>query len=921
MTLSETSRQIVSAVGLALTGDSPQSESEVQLLATNIRIAFAASGCPIPNDEFEELIKTIHARLAVTMDTGTALVEHDHVPWLAARRPDITPFYWERFSDYLLQSDWSPSVLGSLNAVTDEILDLLGNPMEAGKWNRRGLVIGDVQSGKTATYTGLCCKAADAGYRVVILLTGTLEKLRRQTQKRLDEGFVGLDSSDILTRETIPVKKVVGAGELNRTRFAGVFTSRTKDFNKNLLSSLGFTLKTFSEPILVVIKKNKSILANLENWLRAYNADPRSGLIDEPMLLIDDEADNASVNTAAVGADPTSINERIRALLSLFQRASYIGFTATPFANIFIDPTNESEMLGHDLFPRDFIYALQPPTNYIGATRIFSDDNEDDRFICHISDSEEAFPTNHKSYYQIPYIPESLKRAVRQFFLANTIRDLRGHENTHRSMLVNVSRFTDVQDKLVELLIGLVREMQQDIRSYSQKDPSEAFLNPSLANLKSTFDQDFRNIEFGWNAVQKGLHAGALPIDVQAVNRRTGAASLDYDKHTATGLRVIAVGGLSLSRGLTLEGLCVSYFFRNSQMYDTLLQMGRWFGYRDGYADICRLWLSEEAQQWYSHITLSSEELRDEVQRMKRLSLTPKEFGLKVRSHPDSLIVTARNKMRLANTIEQYISFSGEGLETTRLKGDRSTISANALATRDLIHELDSLAIESSASPWGNVFWKNVPKTVVADFLNRFESHPHNFSFYTPEEERRTHGLARFIQNSAEPLLQSWDIVIPNGQEESIKLFGTDIEIRPSKRSIVKKDGGNTIMVSGTKARVGSRGIEREGLSKEIADAARDEFMKANPDKKGVPDKVYRAIRKRPLLLLHVVTPYIEDQDVSSTIVADGQPLVAVGLSFPRFDDSAIAKKVLYRVNLIEWQNKFDAEMDDDIGEDDAGND
>jgi len=921
MTLSETARQIVSAVAVASTGGGPQDESQVQLLATNMRIAFAASGRSISDEEFSIAIKTIHARLAITMDTGTALVEHDHVPWLAARRPVISPFYWGRFSDYLVQTGWSPPVLGTLDTVTDDILDLLGNPAELERWNRRGLVIGDVQSGKTATYTALCCKAADAGYRVIILLTGTLENLRRQTQKRLDEGFVGLDSSDILTKETGHMKKVVGAGELNQERFAGVFTSRTKDFNKPLLSSLGFTLKTFSEPVLVVIKKNRGILNNLRNWLRAYNADPHSGLIDEPMLLIDDEADNASVNTAALGKNPTSINEGIRGLLSLFRRASYIGFTATPFANIFIDPKNESEMLGHDLFPRDFIYALQPPTNYIGATRIFNDDNSEDKFICHIEDAESAFPSNHKSYFQIEFLPQSLKRAIRQYFLANVVRDLRGHENTHRSMLVNVSRFTDVQNQLAKLIETDVRGMQQDVRSYSQLDPTKALLNDTLASLKSIYEEDFQDIEFEWNAIQKALHASVLPIDVRSVNRSTGAASLDYAAYSTTGFRVIAVGGMSLSRGLTLEGLCISYFYRNSQMYDTLLQMGRWFGYRDEYSDLCRLWLTEDAQQWYSHITLSSEELRDEVQRMKRLSLTPKEFGLKVRSHPDSLIVTARNKMRLAKTIVQHISFSGEGPETTRLKGERSAISANALAARELIHNLDSLKIVRSPSPWGNLFWANAPKEVVAEFLNRFESHPHNFSFYTPEEERQSHGLARFIRNTDEPKLQSWDIVIPNGQENPINLFDTDIEIRPSKRGIIRKDGGNTIMVSGTKARVGSRGVEKEGLHESVANTAREKYLKENPEKKGVPDKVYRAIRPKPLLLLYVVKPYEKDKDVSSNVTPDGTPLIAIGLSFPEFDDSDIAKKVSYNVNLVEWQNKFNAEIDEDLGEDDDGND
>lgn len=236
--------------------------------------------------------------------------------------------------------------------VTDDTLGLHGDPARANSWERRGLVMGDVQSGKTATYTALTCKAADAGYRLIILLTGTLENLRRQTQERLDAGFVGLDSSGLLTRERRKIE--VGVGEIDRRRMAMVFTSRLRDFNTILVNQLNLRIRDMAEPILLVVKKNKRILENLENWLRAYNAG-ESDVIDTPLLLIDDEADNASVNTRSEAQNPTAINERIRALLRLFTRNNYVGFTATPFANIFIDSDTEDEMRGNDLFPRDFI--------------------------------------------------------------------------------------------------------------------------------------------------------------------------------------------------------------------------------------------------------------------------------------------------------------------------------------------------------------------------------------------------------------------------------------------------------------------------------------------------------------------------------------------------------------------------------------
>src|ERR1035438_8261726 len=256
------------------------------------------------------------------------------------------------------------------------------------------------------------------------------------------------------------------------------------------------------------------------------------------------------------------------------------------------------------------------------------------------------FPEKHRSDLIVASLPASLEEALRSFIIGTTIRDLRGEGPTHRSMLVNVSRFTAVQDQVATLVHTLLANSQKDIRNYSQLPSSEALNNTTIAGLRETWKREFGNDAIPWAQVQPALLNAALPIVVQAVNQRTGAASLDYAKHSATGLRVIAVGGNSLSRGLTLEGLSTSYFYRNSQMYDTLLQMGRWFGYRDGYSDVCRLWLSEEAIQWYSHITTATEELRAEVKKMRRKNATPREFGLKVRAHPDSLIVTAQNKMR-----------------------------------------------------------------------------------------------------------------------------------------------------------------------------------------------------------------------------------------------------------------------------------
>ena len=902
--IGENAAMLERAVIATLPTDRRPTEDELLETASRLRRAF-----PILDDDFARLIKHLHAKLAITMDMGSALVEAGYTPWLSARRASIDPFYWERFRSWLVRLNRPPLVTNTLDGVTDEILDLAGDPQRVGAWAGRGLVVGDVQSGKTGTYTALACKAADAGYRLIILLTGSLESLRRQTQERMDEGFVGLDSSEVLQQPQIGTSRAVGVGVIDQRRTAGVFTSRSRDFSRDLMTQLGFRLDSMQEPVLVVLKKNRIILENLETWLRSYNAGP-DGKISAPLLLIDDEADSASINTNASTTDPTRINERVRALLALFHRSSYVGFTATPFANVFVDPDSESAMLGDDLFPRDFIYNLEAPRNYVGPDAVFGPEAiaaEPHPVIRWNDDAEPYFPAKHTSALSVPSLPPSLLEAFRSFLVVTTLRDLRGEGPSHRSMLVNVSRFTAVQDQVAGLLDGELREVQRDIRNFSQLEPEEALCIPSIRAIYDTWVREHGDSAHPWVTVQKALHVAVQPITVRSVNQRTGAASLDYRAYKDQGLRVIAVGGNSLSRGLTLEGLATSYFYRNSQMYDTLLQMGRWFGYRDGYSDLCRLWLAEEASQWYAHITAASEELRREFKRMRQLDLTPKDFGLKVRAHPDALIVTARNKMRHANTIVRQVSLSKQGIETARLRSNPAVIRANAEAASRFVRGLSVVGIAPGELAFGSTpFWQDVPKEALATFLSEFTAHQLNYDFQAGE-------LAAFLERTREPRLRVWDVVIPQGSLEEMEFGG--VRIRLSKRRVVVKSDINSILVSGSSARVGSRGIEREGLTLEQYSKVVEEEGKQN-----LSDRAFRAVRSKPLLLLYLLRGFVRrlgDSQGEAAFDSGGQPLVAIGLSFPEFDDSGIAGRVEYKVNNVEWRAMFEAEEDDDLLGDD----
>lgn len=880
--------RIVGMALLALPDDTVPTEELIRETVDRLVMVF-----PVDAEVKQAILRQVLARRLVRMDTGYALAE-DHTPWVNARRPDIDPFYWARFK-LMLQKEWAPNVVTAMDRTTDDILDLMGNPSNQDTWKRRGLVLGDVQSGKTATYSSLICKAADAGYGFVVLLTGTIENLRRQTQERLDTGFVGFDSSELLKRNGRSLR--VGVGLLDGRRHATVFTSSMSDFRVSTLQVLGLTLNALREPALVVIKKHTRILANLRDWICSYNTSGQSGGIDIPMLLIDDEADNASINTNAPETDPTATNEGIRTLLSLFRRTTYVGFTATPFANIFVNPDSKEDMLGDDLFPRDFIYTLQAPTNYLGPRRIFLDDKGEDLHLRTIEDAEDALPARHKSDYTVSSLPPSLLDALRVFLVGNAIRDLRGDLNTHRSMLVNVSQFTKVQDQIEALIHTQLDHAQTAIRNFSALPPDKAMGDPWLSALHDTWKAEFGDCGFEWKTVQKALHKAVLPITTKAVNQRTGPKALDYRAHRENGLRVIAVGGNSLSRGLTLEGLSVSYFRRSTKMYDTLLQMGRWFGYRQGYEDLCRVWLTEDAVDWYGHISDATDELRSELKRMHRLGRTPKDFGLAVRAHPDSLLVTARNKMRTATELIRVISLSGQSFESVELPDRPAALDNNwkqvSAFLTGLVQRLGASGVN------GPYLFRGATRREVAELLRSFSVPSTEFRFQ-PE------GIADLLDSTSGDSLDEWDVAIPTGLGRPVVIGG--LTLARQVRAIRVDDQPGVLVVSGNKRRVGSRGVEKAGLTdQQILEAESAARLAANeeaaatgkpiPESINISDRHYRSARTRPLLLIH----FIDGQRITGpkeTVPMLKENLVAIGLSLPKLDNEPSAREVKYKINL-----------------------
>jgi len=693
------------------------------------------------------LVREVESLYNIRMDEYRIIEnEERRNPWIGNAKAFIEWNFWNRYRDYLqIEKNYSDRVLNQLNKLTDRTLDGLFNPTDKIIIGKKGLVVGQVQSGKTSNYTGLICKAADSGYKLIIVLAGIHNNLRSQTQLRLDEGFLGFDTQHQRAYDANGV--VIGVGKINQIGVAHSLTSSLDngDFATKAADSMGgFSFNT-AEPIIAVVKKNSKVLERLHTWLSAKAEilpDGTKKIRSKSLLLIDDEADNASINTNKDDDSATRINQHIKNILNLCDRSGYVGYTATPFANIFIPITDD------DLFPRDFVINIPAPSNYIGPEKVFGikileDDDENDSvlpIVNRVDDYSDYIPNGHKKDDQLPdELPESLKTALKCFILTCAIRRLRGQDKVHNSMLIHVSRYTRWQKQIKELVENTFNYYRRGI---------EMNINSILEEIKKAFEEDFEyqvahdggfvtetyksyktvsqmildnmpNVDsqiqvHSWDDVLLHLHNSTAKIEVREINGGSGDA-LNYYDHK-DGLSVIAVGGDKLSRGLTLEGLSVSYYLRASRMYDTLMQMGRWFGYRNGYVDLCRLFTSRELNEWFCHITLASEELRNEFEYMSGVAgSTPEQYALRVRTHPGVLQISASNKIRRAVHVD--VSWAGRLVESYQLQKTTKIVQSNLETTKNLINSLPINFVEND----NHYLWKNVSAKIVKPFFQTFK--------------------------------------------------------------------------------------------------------------------------------------------------------------------------------------------------------
>ncbi|MFH4592156.1 Z1 domain-containing protein [Vibrio alginolyticus] len=852
---------------------------------------FQRFGITLSERDFGQVVDNLRIHFSVEVEGQSATVadNSDHIEWLPKRKGQIEWGFWKRYETYLLDEKGLPvESVKSIHRTTDKALAHLEDPNRSGDWDRRGLVVGSVQSGKTGNYTGLICKAADAGYKVIVVLAGIHNDLRAQTQMRLDEGFLGYSSEN-----GAGSKVGVGKDYTNKLKANTITTcAENGDFQYNTAKQ--FNIAPDQTPLLFVIKKNVSILENLNAWVSQF-ADMKSNKVkDTSILVIDDEADQASIDTSDY--DPTAINRLIRKLLNSFEKSAYVGYTATPFANVLISDVGKHNQYGEDLFPKSFILTLPTPSNYIGPNKIFSTEADQNYPIIRsltddIDDASEWIPTPHKKdlipfYRDEGKIPPCLENAVISFIISVAIRNLRGARNKHNTMLIHVTRFKDVQ-----------LEVAEQVQDFLDKVTNQFFDNDNfIERVRQVWHQDYMettktirgSVDQSWDAVQHEICEILESFEVKTING-SSKEGLEYNREDYPE-RVIAVGGDKLSRGLTLEGLSVSYFLRQSNMYDTLMQMGRWFGYRPNYDDLCRLYTNSSMVSSFQSILSASEELVEELNEMSELGMSPKDFGLKVKVHP-GLLVTNRLKMR--ETREVDVSFASGVAESTALS--TSELRNNWERLNQFLSLYQPHQISTNKQISTNYISRNWKDIIYIDSVKGIDIANLVADLKTLESSTSVVPavIAKYINTQVSSgELTDWTVVIHSGSGQNVN-FDNGLTVNASKRKVLKNDSDRL-----TFRRLASKHDEFVDLNSDEVTKKLDIWRARESTNLKIKDIHSRQIRHKSkgLLMFYIVEPTDKDKQLIHT----DSPVVGFMVSFPR---SQTAKTVKYVANNV-WINE-----------------
>lgn len=762
--------------------------------------------------------------------------------WYFGPRP--SDLHWPAVKAFLLnEKKWHEDDVRGIDDASNEVVSLLENPRnpERAQFSCRGLVVGHVQSGKTANMTAVIAKALDAGYDTVIVLAGLTNKLRHQTQLRL--------YSDLVRRNPLNWQ---------------VLTSNEVDRDFRAPPQGGF-LSHSDKAQLAVIKKNVSPLGELRKAIRETLP---AVLQQLRVLVIDDECDQASVNSARGELDMTAINQRIRELLGLLPAVTYVGYTATPFANVLINPYRVDGQELDDLYPRDFITALPKPDRYFGTERLFGKtpvDPEDVRpdeegldMIRDVPDEDEAGlqPRSRKERDAFqPAMTPSLEAAILYFLACCAARRARGHGDQHMTMLVHTSAFVRAHERVAALIEGWVDVNRRDL-----VDPASVVgsrLGDVWAGEQGRLPYDLTDaapvtLEEIFRYLPEVLESIEFPVENGASDDR-----IDYSGKPRT---YIVVGGSILARGLTLEGLMVSYFLRTANQYDTLLQMGRWFGYRPGYEDLPRIWMPRDLKLRFRALASVEQEIRDDIEQYRLRDLTPMDLAVRIRAIP-GMAITAANKMRAARRCA--VSYWGTHRQTFRFAHtDRGLLERNWVAGSDLVSRIEALRLRDREVV-DRKLWRDVPRSSVRKFLE-------SYVVDRTQADLLPSMLLPFV-DGADPRLSRWNVgIIESGRgRDSDAPLGTIGSVRTVNRARLNDTNG----IADIKALMSRRDVVFDCGNGVGGNGSWEELKAARLD----------AVGQVPLLLLYpIARDSRPERDSKARVPLDAvHDVLGIGIVFP----------------------------------------
>ena len=712
----------------------------------------------------QEFYNSLNSRYEI-LEEPKSIKGTARTPWYNG--PRSSDKFWPNLLRSFETLNWADKDLDALKSGSSKVLSLCHNP-NSQKFKTIGLVVGYVQSGKTANMSAVISKAADRGFKVFIVLSGLTNALRGQTQERLTKDIVSL----------------------NQSRWHS-WTDENDLRDQAILSTLEAMLSGNKTRHLAVVKKNPSVLRRLIGYLKNIS---EPTLRKTPVLIIDDETDQASVNSSKYREQASTINLLINKLVKLFPKVAFIGYTATPYANILINPQAE------DLYPKDFITALKRPSKYFGAERLFGRDlleNEDDSSLTNGMDMIRIIPPKESELLEPPKNKEerinfhmtmvpSMETAINYFFISMAIRHLRNNGDSHMTMMIHTTRYTaphknavpiikNHKEKCLELIDSNDNDFKSKIKAIWEYEKEKVLLE----DIGCTPLEEPK-----FDSIWKCLKDCIFKTEVIAENSES-EERIDFRNEAK---KYIIIGGDVLARGLTVEGLMVSYFLRHSSTYDALMQMGRWFGFRVGYEDLPRVWMTDEMRDKFKDLATVEQEIRNDIEYLaSRDDVTPMQFAVRIRTHP-SLAITSRNKMLDAKV--EYCNFSSHHKQTFKFNNDLNWLEQNWQAGENLISNICGKGIDFKAT--NNCFSSlKVPVNLILNFFGEYQIHKDHLDF--PSQS-----LIKFIEKkitSGSSELEYWSVTLVSNQERNGTKtnFGPLENISMTNRSCYRRLPENTI--------------------------------------------------------------------------------------------------------------------------------